>query len=93
MQNLGFDQESLFVPRPGTGNQHLPDRSIYRSHGNAVTLDRRLTLSIQQLGSSNNYPPTQGILSIKEGKKGNQLKKFARSTNASYFKEETTTMV
>lgn len=93
VQNVRFEQESLFGPRPGTGNRHLPDRSINRSYGNAAPLDRRLTLSIQQLGSSNNYPPTQGILSIKEGKKGNQLKKFARSTTASYFKEETITMV
>ncbi|XP_074334008.1 65-kDa microtubule-associated protein 8 [Apium graveolens] len=93
VQNLGFEQESLFGPRPGTGNRILPDRSICRSHSNAAPLERRISLSIQQLGSSNNYSPTQGILSIKEGKKGNQLKKFARSTTASYFKEETITMV
>lgn len=92
MQNLGFEQESLFGPRPGTGNRILPDKSIYRSHGNAAPVDRRVTLRIQQLGSSNKYPPTQGIFSIKEEKKGNQLKKFARSTTA-YFKEETITMV
>lgn len=92
MQHLGFEQDSLFGTRPGTCNRILPDRSIYKSHGNATPLDRRVTLSIQQLGSSNNYPPTQGILSIKEGKKGNQLKKFARNTTA-YFKEETITMI
>ena len=50
-------------------SRRLSNKSSNGGFGNATPLNRRLSLSIQQLGSNSINSATQGISFIKEGKK------------------------
>ncbi|KAH9708234.1 65-kDa microtubule-associated protein 8 [Citrus sinensis] len=87
------EQENVFGSRPGSSNRRIPNRSLNGSFSNAIPLNRRISLGIQQLGTYSINSATQGISFIKEGRKVQEQKKFARFGHASHFKDETASVV
>ncbi|KAK9191667.1 hypothetical protein WN943_020282 [Citrus x changshan-huyou] len=87
------EQENVFGSRPGSSNRRIPNRSLNGSFSNAIPLNRRISMGIQQLGTYSINSATQGISFIKEGRKVQEQKKFARFGHASHFKDETASVV
>lgn len=87
------EQENVFGSRPGSSNRRIPNRSLNGSFSNAIPLNRRISLGIQQLGTYSINSATQGISFIKEGRKVQEQKKFARFGHASHFRDETASVV
>lgn len=87
------EQENVFGSRPGSSNRRIPNRSLNGSFSNANPLNRRISMGIQQLGTYSINSATQGISFIKEGRKVQEQKKFARFGHASHFKDETASVV
>ncbi|XP_075658303.1 65-kDa microtubule-associated protein 8 [Castanea sativa] len=86
------EQENLFVSRPGTSSRRLSNGSLNGGFTNAVPLNRRVSLSIQHLGSNSINSATQGISFIKEGRKVQGEKMFARPSLA-HLRDETASVV
>ncbi|XVF02748.1 hypothetical protein REPUB_Repub04eG0200600 [Reevesia pubescens] len=87
------EQENFTASRPATSNRRLSNKSLNGSFSNATPLNRRLSLSIQQLGSNSINSATQGISLIKEGKKV-QGKRISHPPNfASQLRDETASVV
>ncbi|KAL0004572.1 hypothetical protein SO802_012133 [Lithocarpus litseifolius] len=86
------EQENLFVSRPGTSSRRLSNGSLNGGFTNAVPLNRRVSLSIQHLGSNSINSGTQGISFIKEGRKVQGEKMFARPSLA-HLRDETASVV
>lgn len=87
------EQEYPFGSRPGTSSRRLSNRSLNGSFNNAMPLNRRLSLGIQQLGSNSISSATQGISFIKEGRKARGQRMFARPIRASHLIDETASVV
>ncbi|XP_030949298.1 65-kDa microtubule-associated protein 8-like [Quercus lobata] len=86
------EQENLFVSRPGTSSRRLSNGSLNGGFTNAVPLNRRVSLGIQHLGSNSINSATQGISFIKEGRKVQGEKMFARPSLA-HLRDETASVV
>ncbi|KAL4638633.1 hypothetical protein ACB092_03G160500 [Castanea dentata] len=86
------EQENLFVSRPGTSSRRLSNGSLNGGFTNAVPLNRRVSLSIQHLGSNSINSATQGIPFIKEARKVQGEKMFARPSLA-HLRDETASVV
>ncbi|KAF3968515.1 hypothetical protein CMV_007603 [Castanea mollissima] len=86
------EQENLFVSRPGTSSRRLSNGSLNGGFTNAVPINRRVSLSIQHLGSNSINSATQGISFIKEGRKVQGEKMFARPSLA-HLRDETASVV
>ncbi|GMY26507.1 65-kDa microtubule-associated protein 8-like [Fagus crenata] len=86
------EQENLFVSRPGTSSRRLSNGSLNGGFTNAVPLNRRVSLGIQHLGSNNINSATQSISFIKEGRKAQGEKMFARPSLA-HLRDETASVV
>ncbi|KAL9423684.1 hypothetical protein AB3S75_035715 [Citrus x aurantiifolia] len=87
------EQENVFGSRPGSSNRRIPNRSLNGGFSNATPLNRRISMGIQQLGTYSINSATQGISFIKEGRKVQEQKKFARFGHASHFRDETASVV
>ncbi|XP_022726346.1 65-kDa microtubule-associated protein 8-like [Durio zibethinus] len=87
------EQENFILSSPATSNRRLPNKSLNGGYGNATPLNRRLSLSIQQLGSNSINSATQGISFIKEGKKVQGKSTFPRPNFASQLRDETASVV
>ncbi|KAF3431056.1 hypothetical protein FNV43_RR25786 [Rhamnella rubrinervis] len=86
-------QENLFGPRPGTSSRRLSDRSFNVGLTNAMPLNRRVSLGIQQLRSNSINSTTQAISIIKEGRKAQGNKMYLRPGLTSQLKDETASVV
>nr|XP_023899773.1 65-kDa microtubule-associated protein 8 [Quercus suber] len=86
------EQENVFVSRPGTSSRRLSNGSLNGGFTNAVPLNRRVSLGIQHLGSNSINSATQGISFIKEGRKVQGEKMFARPSLA-HLRDETASVV
>ncbi|KAM3706017.1 hypothetical protein ACB098_03G121100 [Castanea mollissima] len=86
------EQENLFVSRPGTSSRRLSNGSLNGGFTNAVPINRRVSLSIQHLGSNSINSATQGISFIKEGRKVQGENMFARPSLA-HLRDETASVV
>ncbi|KAJ9176197.1 hypothetical protein P3X46_011536 [Hevea brasiliensis] len=87
------DQDNTFGSRPGTSSRRLSNRSLNGGLSNATPLNRRLSLSIQQMGNNSINSATQGISLIKEARKIQGQKMFARPGFASHLRDETASVV
>ncbi|PSS28588.1 Microtubule-associated protein [Actinidia chinensis var. chinensis] len=87
------EQENLFGPRPTTSSRRLSNINSSGGLSNATPLNRRLSLSIQQLGSNSINSATQGMSFIKDGNKAHRQKIFARPGFASHLREDTASVV
>lgn len=87
------EQENLCPSRPGTSNRRLSNGSLNGGFSNALPLNRRLSLSIQHLGTNSINSATQGISFVKEGRKAQGEKMFARPSIASHLRDETASVV
>lgn len=87
------EQENVFGSRPGTSNRRISNRSLNGSFSSATPLNRRISMGIQQLGTHSIISATQGISFIKEGRKVQEQKMFARFGPASHFRDETASVV
>ncbi|XP_057492882.1 65-kDa microtubule-associated protein 8-like [Actinidia eriantha] len=87
------EQENLFGPRPTTSSRRLSNISSSGGLSNATPLNRRLSLSIQQLGSNSINSATQGMSFIKDGNKAHRQKIFARPGFASHLREDAASVV
>ncbi|XVE92139.1 hypothetical protein REPUB_Repub01dG0071300 [Reevesia pubescens] len=82
------EQENFTASRPATSKRRLSSKSLNGGFSNATPLNRRLSLSIQQMGSNRINSATQGISFIKEGKRV-----FPRPNFASQLRDETASVV
>ncbi|EEF47478.1 PLE, putative [Ricinus communis] len=88
------EQDNAFGSRPATGSRRPSNRSLNGGLSNAAPLNRRVSLSIQQLGTNSINSAIQGISFIKEGKKLQGQKMFAGPPGlASYLRDETASVV
>ncbi|KDP26794.1 hypothetical protein JCGZ_17952 [Jatropha curcas] len=87
------EQDNAFGSRPSTSSRRLPNRSLNGGFNNATPLNRRLSLSIQQLGNNSINSATQGISFLKEGRKLQAQKMFPRPGLASHLLDETASVV
>ncbi|KAL5827091.1 hypothetical protein ACOSQ3_018923 [Xanthoceras sorbifolium] len=87
------EQENVFGSRPGTSNRHLSNRSLNGGFNNAIPLNRRVSMSIQQSGSNSSNSATQGISFVNEGRKMRRQKMFARPSLVSQLRDETASVV
>ncbi|KAM0987715.1 hypothetical protein ACFX2I_011741 [Malus domestica] len=87
------EQENLFITRPSTSTRRTSIRSVNGGFSNAMPLNRRLSLGLQQLGPHSINSATQGISFIKEGKKAHRQKLFARPGLVSHLRDETASVV
>ncbi|GAB4840600.1 hypothetical protein Ancab_021372 [Ancistrocladus abbreviatus] len=90
---VAVQQENPFSCRPGTSNRRAPSRCLNGSHGNASPLNRRLSASIQHLGSSSIGLPNQSTSSTKERRKTIGETMHNRPGFASHLREETASVV
>ncbi|EOX99871.1 Microtubule-associated protein 65-8 isoform 1 [Theobroma cacao] len=86
------EQENFIASRPATSNRRHSNRSLNGGFGNATPLNRRLSLSIQHLGSNSINSATQGISYIKEEKKVQGKRIFPRP-NFIQQRDETASVV
>lgn len=87
------DQDNAFGSRPGTSSRRLSNRSINGGFSNATPLNRRLSLSIHQLGNNSINSASQNISLMKDGRKIQGQKMFARPGFASHLRDETASVV
>ncbi|BBN68485.1 microtubule-associated protein 65-8 [Prunus dulcis] len=90
---VAVEQENLFITRPSTSARRTSTRSVNGGFSNAIPLNRRLSLGLQQLGPNSINSGTQGISFIKEGKKARGQKMFARPGLVSHLRDETASVV
>ncbi|MBA0711514.1 hypothetical protein Golax_010686, partial [Gossypium laxum] len=83
------EQENFTTSRPSTSNRRLSNKSLNGGFGNASPLNRRLSLSIQQLGSNGKSSVALGTSFIKEGKKEQGKRIFPRPNFSSQLRDET----
>ncbi|KAH7515496.1 65-kDa microtubule-associated protein 8 [Ziziphus jujuba] len=86
-------QENLFNLRPGTSSRRLSDRSLNGGLTNAMPLNRRVSLGIQQLGSNSINSTTQAISFIKESRKAQGNRMYVRPGLVSHLGDETASVV
>ncbi|KAK8605451.1 hypothetical protein V6N13_102231 [Hibiscus sabdariffa] len=82
------EQENFITSRPTTSSRRLNG-----GFGNATPLNRRLSLSIQQLGSNNKSSVTKGTSLLKEGNKEQGKRIFPRTNFNSPLRDETASVV
>ncbi|MBA0556495.1 hypothetical protein Golob_026591 [Gossypium lobatum] len=87
------EQENFTTSRPSTSNRRLSNKSLNGGFGNASPLNRRLSLSIQQLGSNGKSSVALGTSFIKEGKKEQGKRIFPRPNFTSQLRDETASVV
>lgn len=90
---VAVEQENLFITRPSTSARRTSTRSVNGGFSNAIPLNRRLSLGLQQLGPNSINSGTQGISFIKEGKKARGQKMLARPGLVSQLRDETASVV
>ncbi|CAL8993709.1 unnamed protein product [Prunus brigantina] len=90
---VAVEQENLFITRPSTSARRTSTRSVNGGFSNAIPLNRRLSLGLQQLGPNSINSGTQGISFIKEGKKARGQKMLARPGLVSHLRDETASVV
>ncbi|KAK9104154.1 hypothetical protein Scep_020998 [Stephania cephalantha] len=90
---LIVEQEKALASRTGTSNRYLPNRNTNGGFGSASPLNRRLSMSIHQLGSNSINSPTQGISFIKENKIQQRQNMYDRKGIASVAMEDTVSVV
>ncbi|XP_022132170.1 65-kDa microtubule-associated protein 8 isoform X2 [Momordica charantia] len=88
-----IEPENFYGPRPSTSSRRLSNASINGGYSNAMALNRRLSLGIQQLGSNSMNSATQGISFIKEGKVSPGQNMTLRHTLVSQVRDETASVV
>ncbi|KAM2765495.1 hypothetical protein COP1_021540 [Malus domestica] len=87
------EQENLFITRPSTSTRQTSSRTLNGGFSNAMPLNRRLSLGLQQLGPNSVNSAPQGISFMKEGKKAHRQKMFARPGLVSHLRDETASVV
>ncbi|KAM2440392.1 hypothetical protein PS1_021741 [Malus domestica] len=87
------EQENLFITRPSTSTRRTSSRTLNGGFSNAMPLNRRLSLGLQQLGPNSVNSAPQGISFMKEGKKAHRQKMFARPGLVSHLRDETASVV
>ncbi|KHG06965.1 65-kDa microtubule-associated 8 -like protein [Gossypium arboreum] len=87
------EQENFTTSRPSTSNRRLSNKSLNGGFGNASPLNRRLSLSIQQLGSNGKNSVSLGTSFIKEGKKEQGKRIFPRPNFTSQLRDDTASVV
>ncbi|KAJ6326260.1 hypothetical protein OIU78_013375 [Salix suchowensis] len=88
------EQENVVGSRPGTSSRRLLNRSLIGSLSNAAPLNRRLSLCLQQLGTSSINSANQGISYIKEGRKMHGQRMFPRpDLITSHLRDEAVSVV
>uniref|UniRef100_A0A6N2JX80 65-kDa microtubule-associated protein 8 n=1 Tax=Salix viminalis TaxID=40686 RepID=A0A6N2JX80_SALVM len=88
------EQENVVGSRPGTSSRRLLNRSLTGSLSNATPLNRRLSLCLQQLGTSSINSANQGISYIKEGRKMHGQRMFPRpDLITSHLRDEAVSVV
>ena len=94
VQNIAVVQQEMpFGTRPGTSSRRLSDRSLNGGFSNAMPLNRRVSLGIQQFGTNTINSASQSISFMKEAKKLHGHKTFLRPEFASNFRDETASVV
>ncbi|KAJ6414685.1 hypothetical protein OIU84_003648 [Salix udensis] len=88
------EQENVVGSRPGTSSRRLLNRSLIGSFSNATPSNRRLSLCLQQLGTSSINSANQGISYIKEGRKMHGQRMFPRpDLITSHLRDEAVSVV
>ncbi|XP_039065441.1 65-kDa microtubule-associated protein 8-like isoform X2 [Hibiscus syriacus] len=87
------EQENFITSKPTTSNRRLSNKSLNGGFANATPLNRRLSLSIQQLGSNSKSAVTQSTSFIKEGNKEQGKRIFPRTNFNSSLRDETASVV
>ncbi|XP_022775652.1 65-kDa microtubule-associated protein 8-like [Durio zibethinus] len=87
------EQENFIASRPTTSNRRLSNKSLNGGFGNSTPSNRRLSLSIQQLGSNSINSATQSKSLIKEGKKVQGKRIFPLPNSASQLRDEAASVV
>ncbi|KAL6969273.1 hypothetical protein U1Q18_028997 [Sarracenia purpurea var. burkii] len=86
-------QENSSGSRPSTTSRHFSNRCLNEGSNNATPINRRVSLSIQQLQSSSINSATQGISFMKEAKKTHTQMIIARTGLASHHREDAASVV
>ncbi|CAA2991400.1 65-kDa microtubule-associated 8 [Olea europaea subsp. europaea] len=83
---VNIEQDIPFGSRPSTSNRRLSDRSVNGVFGNASPLHRKVSISIQQMGSTNINSPTGG-------KKSRRQRIYAQTGFGSHLRDDTVSVV
>ncbi|KAJ4847197.1 hypothetical protein Tsubulata_007718 [Turnera subulata] len=86
-------QENMAASRPNSSSRRLSDKSLNGGFGHATPLNRRLSMSIQQLGANSINSATQGMSFIKEGKKMQSHNVYVRTELGSHLRDESASVV
>ncbi|XP_011086778.1 65-kDa microtubule-associated protein 8 isoform X1 [Sesamum indicum] len=85
--------ESPFGMRPGTSSHHFSDKSSNGGFSNATPLNRRLSLGVQQMGSTSISSPTESISFAKGGRKPYGQRKYTQKGFSYHLREDTVSVV
>lgn len=86
------ERNNTHALRPGTSNRRLPNRGLNGSLDSAASLNKRLPMGIQHLGS-NSINSGQGISFIKDGRKLQRKKFLVEPVFTSHTRDEASSVV
>ncbi|XP_042053360.1 65-kDa microtubule-associated protein 8-like [Salvia splendens] len=87
------EPDSPFGIRPGTSSRRLSDKSINGGFGSASLLNRNPSPGLQPMGPNSINSPSQGISSIKGGKKTNRQRTYSQKRFSYHLREDTVSVV
>ncbi|XP_023002839.1 65-kDa microtubule-associated protein 8-like isoform X1 [Cucurbita maxima] len=90
---VAIEPENIYGSRPSTSSRRLSNASINGGYSNAITLNRRLSLGIQQLGSNSTNSANVGTSFMKEGKTSPEQHTPLRHNLVSQIRDETASVV
>ncbi|CAI8598084.1 unnamed protein product [Vicia faba] len=88
-----FERDNTYASRPGTSTRRVPNRSLNGSPEYSPNINKRLPMSIQQLGSNSIYSGNQGISFIKDGRKIQRKQIFSEPVFTSHMRDDASSRV
>ena len=88
-----FERDNTYTSRPGTSSRRLPNRSLNGSLDYSPSMNKRVPIGIQQLGSNNINSGNQGISFIKDGRKIQRKKIFDEPTFTFHMQDEASSIM
>lgn len=93
IQSQVLERDNTYASRPTTSSRRLPSRSVNGGLDSSVTLNRRLSMGIQQLGSNSINSGNHGMSFIKDGRNALRKKIVGESSYTSHTRDEASSMV
>nr|KYP75684.1 Protein regulator of cytokinesis 1 [Cajanus cajan] len=93
IQRQVVERDNTYVSRPGTSSRRLPSRSLNGALDSSVSLNRRLSMGMQQLGSNSINSGNHSMSFIKDGRNALRKKIFIEPVFTSHTRDEASSAV